>query len=523
MKPHALGELSDETRLPLPESAEPWWDYLVVAFKDWEKAAGRLPDSITHLLIPLVLDAAVRFRDADFTSTTNGRAIRKRMLGERIPKPDRGIVDQTVLTVVRTWAGGTPLKLIHEGRDPYVPLTEFVTSALHEGRPVTLLSTPTHRFGWIDPVTFVERLLGCRAIESEVCEMDWALALLRLSFHRREEALAIWNASRPADDAINSYVQVALNPDFQPAHATGDPRLLVAAMRARSPDEVISKHWPWAHGLEGHGTHDPVDFSWTFPTELKPGFPEVKLTIVDHAGLSGKIVPEVLRHFDEEVEPDDESWGELRSLVDIARRVAAKRALAIEKRMPADALPPVSLYRGLTKYWDVSYDGPGVPPQSGSVLSLWPASPDIFWTRWAMDAVRRDQERFGNMTLPEYCLQPLDQPDQPVTRTAIRWLWFGWNNREKRFHTAALRRTVDLIRQARLESDAVVDVFESMNPCDWWHPMRLRKAFIAMVEMLPESASFFGNVIGRCVAAFPAETRGLRQLATLGAGWQGQP
>ena len=46
-------------------------------------------------------------------------------------------------------------------------------------------------------------------------------------------------------------------------------------------------------------------------------------------------------------DPGEESWGELGSFLDIARRVVAKQALAIEKRMPADALPPVSLYREL--------------------------------------------------------------------------------------------------------------------------------------------------------------------------------
>ena len=222
-------------------------------------------------------------------------------------------------------------------------------------------------------------------------------------------------------------------------------------------------------------------------------------------------------------DPGDESWGELSSFLDIARRVVAKQALAIEKRMPADALPPVSLYRGLAAYWELCCDGPGVPPQSGSIMSLWLACPDIFWTRWAMEAVRRDENRFGNMTLPEYCLLPLDQPDQPVTRTAIRWLWIGWNNREQWLHTAVVRRTVNLIRQFRLDSDAVVDVFESMNPCDWWHPPRLPKAFTSMVEMAPESASFFGNVIGGCVAVFPPELRGVRQLAQLGAAWRQAP
>jgi hypothetical protein len=290
-------------------------------------------------------------------------------------------------------------------------------------------------------------------------------------------------------------------------------------MRARSPDEVISKHWPWAHGLEGHGTHDPVDFTWMFPPEINPSFPTVGLTIVDHAGLSGKVVPEALRYFDAEVKPDDESWGELRSFIDILRRIAASQAQKIEKHMPPDALPPVSLYRGLESHGELCCDSPGIPHQSGSVLSLWPACPDIFWTRWAMDALRRDANRFGNMNLPEYCLSPLEQPDQPVTRTALRWLWIGWNNREARLHTAVLLRTVELLRQSRLDSDAVADVFDSMNPCNWWHPTRLRKAFATMVEMCPEAASFFGRVIVRCVPAFLPGTRGVKQLEQMGSAW----
>ena len=76
-------------------------------------------------------------------------------------------------------------------------------------------------------------------------------------------------------------------------------------------------------------------------------------------------------------DPGDESWGELSSFLDIARRVVAKQALAIEKHMPADALPPVSLYRGLAAHGELCCEGPGVAPQSGSMMSLWPACPDI--------------------------------------------------------------------------------------------------------------------------------------------------
>jgi hypothetical protein len=472
----ARGDLSDENRLPLPGSAAAWWDYLAVALKDWEQAVGRLPDAITHLLIPLVCDAAVRFRDADFASTAAGRAVRKRMTGGSIPRPARGVTDQTVLTVIRTWAGGTPLKLVPNPTEEYVPIADFVAAALHEGRPVTLLSTPTHRFGWLDPVVFVERVLGCRDIRAEVCDADWAIALLRLSFHRRDEALAVWKSAARADAAIDSLIQVALDPDFNPVRAIGDPRLLVAAMRARSPHEVISKDWEWTHGLVGHGTHDPVDFAWTFPPQLNRSFPDVRLTIVDHARQPGTIAPE--------------------------------------------ALPPVSLYRGLAPHGRLCRDSSGIPPQSGSALAVWPACPDIFWTRWAMEAVERDINRFGNMNLPHYCLGPLDQLDQPVTRTAIRWLWIGWNNGEARLRSAVLRRTVDLLRQSRLDGDAVVDVFDSMNPCDWWSPRRLREAFTSMVEDAPETAAFFGDVVGRCVAIFSPAARGLKQFAQLAREWR---
>jgi hypothetical protein len=41
-----------------------------------------------------------------------------------------------------------------------------------------------------------------------------------------------------------------------------------------------------------------------------------------------------------------------------------------------------------------------------------------------------------------------------------------------------------------------------------------------MVEDAPETAAFFGDVVGRCVAIFSPAARGLKQFAQLAREWR---
>ncbi len=132
----------------------------------------------------------------------------------------------------------SPIKMLFSKR------AESIATLLTEGKSCPLLSAPTHRHGWIDPVAFVQRLLEAHSAKTEHAEHDQVLALLRLMPHGRQEALKMLN---DADIKRNEYcdaVRYALGADQVEIGVTA--HYWIASARCRSPFEsdptVESKH-----------------------------------------------------------------------------------------------------------------------------------------------------------------------------------------------------------------------------------------------------------------------------------------
>jgi hypothetical protein len=104
-----------------------------------------------------------------------------------------------------------------------------------------LLSAPTHRGGWIDPITLVDRIEACRGKGVVFDIHDQVLALLRLAPDHREEASA---RLKPAGDEFTQATYHALGSQQPPIGPTA--ALWVAAARARAPFDddprVIARH-----------------------------------------------------------------------------------------------------------------------------------------------------------------------------------------------------------------------------------------------------------------------------------------
>ena len=160
------------------------------------------------------------------------------------------------------------------------------------GTPLQLLSTPTHRGYWIEPLALVERVADGQRRDA----IDQVIALLRLAPEAREVALK--RAAELASER-DSELGRALR------HALGEPgmevgptaALWIAAARARAPYDddpaVIAKHpglgpdageaasygWQYVHTVGEHHEYDDlvVDIRPSVPDEIPPAHISVAL------------------------------------------------------------------------------------------------------------------------------------------------------------------------------------------------------------------------------------------------------
>ena len=84
----------------------------------------------------------------------------------------------------------------------YMPIQKLlakVLAFLYERTDVPLLSTPTHSPTWIDPVTFVERLILYQEKNQTPDSIDLQLAISRINFENKLAALQLANTSLEGD------------------------------------------------------------------------------------------------------------------------------------------------------------------------------------------------------------------------------------------------------------------------------------------------------------------------------------
>lgn len=109
-------------------------------------------------------------------------------------------------------------------------------------QPVSPLSIPTHRNGWIAPRALVSRMRAWQAAKHDIATADLILALLRLAPDGRAEALA---AARDLTGETGGALRHALGGNDEKIGKSAP--IWVAAARARSPledDEAVEARFP---------------------------------------------------------------------------------------------------------------------------------------------------------------------------------------------------------------------------------------------------------------------------------------
>jgi hypothetical protein len=151
-------------------------------------------------------------------------------------------VGGALLDLIYTWATGTLYRTTGQDTRYYILEDAFVPMIAHlrtiADRVVRrqrreLLSAPTHKGGWIDPLVWIERLHGAHHEAGVAGSMDFRLSLLRLAPDNRAAALVRVSALAPP---LGRIARFALGGDELPTRSdrANYPAWITAA-RCRGP------------------------------------------------------------------------------------------------------------------------------------------------------------------------------------------------------------------------------------------------------------------------------------------------
>ena len=161
--------------------------------------------------------------------------------------------------------------------------TENIVKNICDGKVTSLLSTPTHRGGWIDASVFVKRLIEAESKGIKYDDSDKVLALLRLMPEGRSAALKLFEATNPSKNEWNNAVRYSLG--AEKIKIGKAPHFWIAAARCRNSiddNTAIEKAFP-GYGPDAgisatyHFEIRKIDYRETFLAIPQPELPKTSM------------------------------------------------------------------------------------------------------------------------------------------------------------------------------------------------------------------------------------------------------
>ena len=518
-QPHRL---TDSNRIVQPADIQFWMEFLDHAAKKANDAFEMLPESIVDCFEPCLLDAFNRCTWSEASTSKAAKSLLKRISKDPVPSSPSGLLNYPsgnwIVRLLQAWMG---LSVSNTGRDlehPAAKLYQFAIDRWTQGEHFSLLSTPTHWGGWIDPRIWVGRLEG--DLETQTCAIDWSLSLLRLSPDGRDEAWRDYQSRPPLPPALHDLVSLALSEDAKVDDSEANPYALVAAFRSRDRHQVIPADRPWATSVRGPESRHPAEFVWALPADQDPAYPDFPIVVIDPTVNLNSLCEEAVLWFRENV---DEELGEVHSLsdfghevseflIEMVRDVMSDAYLTIDR----SALPPVSLYASLgrdvrhldNRHWDF-----GFAVFYRSLMTLWPAEMDWVWSRATRDFVYRSANGDAKTCFPEAVLEPLQRPEVVLTRMAARLLWLGFGNKAKRVDDVSIKTFSTVIESGRLNLDLMVDVFIELRNYEELNLKRIAQSLSRVAEHSSVHGLAVAMMIDGCLQVADPKTRNYAALA----------
>lgn len=265
-----------------------------------------------------------------------------------------------------------------------------INKSVGSRKATTLLATPTHEGGWIEPSLWVARVLHKQEVKDPINDLDFKLSLLRLMPDGRLKAL---EAAKDIKGSYGQIAQFALGAHKRPGLMPRQKGAWLTAARARDPKRDFSDHFPRSFKgfRERSGALTPVKYAWQDYDKTKLWH----LGFVSNAADPGKPVPAYRQ-----------------GPAAVALRAARERLVTHMSDTPAAVLNVTQHSEGwwnseLTQNWLVTW-----------MVQLWPTNPDAVLMSGLLRMWRRKDDGSNGWQPMHGFLEALFHPRRVWGRTA---------------------------------------------------------------------------------------------------------
>jgi len=374
---------------------------------------------------------------------------------------------------------------------------------LRKKQALPLLACPTHRQGWIDPRTMLERLSWYEQHTVEPSQFDFIQGILRLAPDHRADVLAEAGGFR---GKFASAFRFALGGPLEDKSLA--PAILIAAGRARTPFAELSDLRD-AEIWTGPDAGEPAAYSFDgskSSTDEPVACPTCGKTLR---------TPRALQCFE-----CGAKWHEQRRADLAAGNVwiptEAMIRLAVEPNVPAPELirdlPTVLLHVWLIPN-ELAWSGSASKGVLRWVATVWPANPSPFFAigirlrraSFSVASIYRQRAVF---------LESLFDPDVPFTETAQLLVALALNQAESEVANLAVDALIELIGDGRCVGPELGNVLRSLVTTDLVKFNRLTKHLENVGRASPLHAHACAEIVQTACAGLADIPKDLHLLLT---------
>jgi hypothetical protein len=340
---------------------------------------------------------------------------------------------------------------VWEGR-----LAEIALRALDE-QSVPILAAPTHRYGWLDPREFVQRVLIYEEQDVQLPQLDLIQALLRLVPDYRDDARV---AAESITTPFGTAIRWALGADQGPtAQDVSLAPVWLATGRCRAPREQLD-------ALSSLGL-DPAR-----PDGITPAAYDWRAYTTSHLSYRNKRFYQA--HMDITVTPH------------------ASKALNTPET-------PTALLHGHQNQYAPYWVNAAWLYHWASMI--WPANPDAVLSTGAHTMVVRNNEP-ASTTAPYHAFfHPLFMPDLPLSEMARLALWVGLVGRDADARGTAIDALIQAIHDGRAHPQPFAHTLIKLAAGGWLKINRLAESLAEVARLSPAHAAFTAEVLDQWLAS----------------------
>lgn len=367
-----------------------------------------------------------------------------------------------------------------------------------EGKSTVLLSTPTHRGGWIDPRVFVERLCGWQDRQEAILPRDLVLGLLRLAPDGRDVAR---QAAAGIATQIGRMVRWALGGDEGPTPADhSDLVFWLAAGRARYPDGEIPELKQFTEVTDQPFGASETRLVWKKAANVR-STRDMQAEIMRRI-LSKQPVQEVL----ESVQQASSSGNSDASIPE--ESIQGDCDAPVVAYWEPRAKPPYESNLLTIRQADFVQSGEHfrrcAPWERQRMASVWPLNNDPYFSAGFTAIRERLNSNKASVYHPNHVLvEPLFQPDRPWTEMACLLLALGSLSREVETRSAAVDVLITSISDGRADDSLLAATWLKMCPMEFLKINRISEVLVTVAAVSPMHRWFAADVTQRIIAGLP--------------------